>query len=80
MAANPIIFELWREASALAQRFDEAVLATAPESFDFVVLARVRHQQHKIARTLSGRLQIGPSGRAIAKPGRSPTRSHQQPA
>jgi hypothetical protein len=59
------IFKLWREASALAQSFDEAVLATPSESFDFVVLARARRWQHKTARLLAGRLQLA-SGRAIA--------------
>jgi hypothetical protein len=60
---------LWRDASALAQAFDEAVLVTPSESFDFVVLARARRHLHKAAGVLGGRLQVGPSGRAIAKAG-----------
>jgi hypothetical protein len=47
------LFELWREASALAQPFDEAVLTTAPEAVDFVVLARAPRLQHKAPRLLA---------------------------
>jgi hypothetical protein len=50
------MLRLWREASALAQEFDEALLATAPEGIDFMVLARARRWQHKVARLLAGRL------------------------
>jgi hypothetical protein len=58
------IFKLWREASALAQALDEALLMVEPEAFDFVVLGRARRWQHKTARLLAGRLQMA-SGRAI---------------
>jgi hypothetical protein len=50
------MLRLWREASALAQEFDEALLATAPEGIDFMVLGRARRWQHKVARLLAGRL------------------------
>jgi hypothetical protein len=63
------LLRLWREALKLAQEFDEVLLVTPSESFDFVVLGRARRHLHKAARVLGGRLQVGPSGRAIAQAG-----------
>ena len=54
----PDMLGLWRDALALAQQLDEMLLATPDESSDFAVLARARRWQHKVARLLTGRLQL----------------------
>jgi hypothetical protein len=50
------LFGLWRRAAAVAQQLDEALLATPPESSDFVVLARAA----------AGAQGQAPIGRAVA--------------
>ena len=60
----PDILRLWRDASALAQQLDEALLMIGPETADFLIVGRARRWQHKVARLLTGRLQLA-SGRAI---------------
>jgi len=61
----PDLLRLWRDASALAQQLDEALLVIGPETADFLIVGRARRWQHKTARLLAGRLQLA-SGRAGA--------------
>ena len=58
------MLRLWRDASALAQQLDEALLVIGPQTADFLIVGRARRWQHKTARLLAGRLQLA-SGRAV---------------